>query len=57
MAIETIKECVKLIDEVKNEEVKKILINYLATICTKEGIVTPKESNKPPFKPVSYPQS
>jgi hypothetical protein len=57
MSIETIKECVKLIDEVKNEEVKKILINYLETICSKQEMVTTKESSKVFFKPVSYPQS
>ena len=57
MSIETIKECVKLIDEVKNEEVKKILINYLETICSKKEMVTTKESSKVFFKPVSYPQS
>lgn len=57
MQIEAIKECVKLIDEAKNEEVKKILINYLATVCAKEGMITTKESTKPPFKPVSYPQA
>jgi hypothetical protein len=54
MQIEAIKECVKLIDEAKNEEVKKILINYLATVCAKDGQSIP---TKTPFKPVSYPQA
>ena len=49
--IDTIKEVVKLIEEVKNDEVRQILILYLSTICAKEGIVS---TGKAPFKPDVY---